>query len=110
MYLYWRLVCYKTKQYFFCYNFDHYSITELSANIKHINEISCYTIGSITDLSTNRKHINKISYCTYCPYYMETLVNMINNYMQFISNNVKGLQSLKKRTKVFEYLKKLHLQ
>ena len=30
---------------------------------------------------------------------------MINNYIQFISN-VKGLQSLEKRTKVFEYLKK----
>ena len=30
---------------------------------------------------------------------------MINNYTQFISNNVKGLQSLKKRIKVFEYLK-----
>ena len=30
---------------------------------------------------------------------------MINNYIQFISNNVKGLQSLKKRIKVFEYLK-----
>ena len=30
---------------------------------------------------------------------------MISNYIQFISNNVKGLQSLEKRTKVFEYLK-----
>ena len=30
---------------------------------------------------------------------------MINNYLQFISNNVKGLQSLEKRVKVFEYLK-----
>ena len=30
---------------------------------------------------------------------------MINNYIQFISNNVKGLQSLEKRIKVFEYLK-----
>ena len=30
---------------------------------------------------------------------------MINNYIQFISNNAKGLQSLKKRIKVFEYLK-----
>ena len=30
---------------------------------------------------------------------------MINNYIQFISNNIKGLQSLKKRIKVFEYLK-----
>ena len=29
---------------------------------------------------------------------------MINNYVQFISNNVKGLQSLEKRIKVFEYL------
>ena len=30
---------------------------------------------------------------------------MINNYIQFISNIVKGLQSLEKRIKVFEYLK-----
>ena len=30
---------------------------------------------------------------------------MINNYIQFISNNVKGLQPLEKRIKVFEYLK-----
>ena len=30
---------------------------------------------------------------------------MISNYIQFISNNVKGLQSLEKRIKVFEYLK-----
>ena len=30
---------------------------------------------------------------------------MINNYIQFVSNNVKELQSLKKRIKVFEYLK-----
>ena len=30
---------------------------------------------------------------------------MINNYIQFVSNNVKGLQSLEKRIKVFEYLK-----
>ena len=30
---------------------------------------------------------------------------MINNYIQFISNNVKGLQSLERRIKVFEYLK-----
>ena len=30
---------------------------------------------------------------------------MINNYLQFISNNVKGLQSLENRIKVFEYLK-----
>ena len=28
------------------------------------------------------------------------LVKMINNYIQFISNNVKGLQSLDKRIKV----------
>ena len=38
-------------------------------------------------------------------YHIETLVKMINNYIQFISNNVKGLQSLEKRIKVFEYLK-----
>ena len=31
---------------------------------------------------------------------------MINNYIQFISNNVKGLQSLERRIKAFEYLKK----
>ena len=31
---------------------------------------------------------------------------MINNYKQFISNNVKALQSLEKRIMVFEYLKK----
>ena len=30
---------------------------------------------------------------------------MISNYIQFIPNNVKGLQSLEKRIKVFEYLK-----
>ena len=30
---------------------------------------------------------------------------MINNYIQFISNNLKRLQSLEKRIKVFEYLK-----
>ena len=30
---------------------------------------------------------------------------MINNYIQFISNNVEGLQSREKRIKVFEYLK-----
>ena len=30
---------------------------------------------------------------------------MINNYIQFISNIVKGLQSLEKSIKVFEYLK-----
>ena len=30
---------------------------------------------------------------------------MINNYIQFISNNVRGLQSLEKRVKIFEYLK-----
>ena len=30
---------------------------------------------------------------------------MINNYIQFISNNFKGLQSLEKRIKAFEYLK-----
>ena len=30
---------------------------------------------------------------------------MINNYIQFISNNVKGLQSREKRIKVFEYFK-----
>ena len=29
----------------------------------------------------------------------------INNYIQFISNNVKGLQSLEMRIKVFEYWK-----
>ena len=29
---------------------------------------------------------------------------MINNYILFISNNVKGLQSIEKRIKVFEYL------
>ena len=38
-------------------------------------------------------------------YHIETLVKMINNHIQFISNNVKGLQSLEKRIKVFEYLK-----
>ena len=32
-------------------------------------------------------------------------MKMISNYIQFISNNVKGLQSLEKRIKVFEYLK-----
>ena len=32
-------------------------------------------------------------------------MKIINNYIQFISNNVKGLQSLEKRIKVFEYLK-----
>ena len=31
---------------------------------------------------------------------------MINNYIQFISNNVKRLQSLENRITVFEYLKK----
>ena len=36
---------------------------------------------------------------------MATLVKIINNRIQFISNNVKGLQSLEKRKKVFEYLK-----
>ena len=30
---------------------------------------------------------------------------MINNYIQFISNNLERLQSLEKRIKVFEYLK-----
>ena len=30
---------------------------------------------------------------------------MINNYIQFISNNVKGLQPLEIRIEVFEYLK-----
>ena len=30
---------------------------------------------------------------------------MINNYIQFISNTVKELQSLEKRIAVFEYLK-----
>ena len=30
---------------------------------------------------------------------------MINNYIQFISHNAKGLQSLEKRIKDFEYLK-----
>ena len=34
---------------------------------------------------------------------------MINNYIQFISNNVEGLQSLEKKIRVFEYLKKLYL-
>ena len=29
-------------------------------------------------------------------YYIETLVKMINNYIQFISNNNNGLQSLEK--------------
>ena len=33
------------------------------------------------------------------------LVKMINNYIQFISNTVKELQSLEKRIAVFEYLK-----
>ena len=46
-----------TKQYFFSYNFYHYSITELSTNIKHINKILYYTIDSITELSINIKHI-----------------------------------------------------
>ena len=31
---------------------------------------------------------------------------MINNYIQFISNNVKGLESLEERIKVCEYLKR----
>ena len=33
------------------------------------------------------------------------LMKLINNYIQF-----KGLPSLEKRKKVFEYLKKLHFQ
>ena len=33
------------------------------------------------------------------------LVKMINNYIQFISNTVKELQSLEIRIAVFEYLK-----
>ena len=33
-----------TKQYFFFYNFYHYSITELSTSIKHIDKISNYTV------------------------------------------------------------------
>ena len=32
-------------------------------------------------------------------------MKIISNYIQFISNNVKGLQSLEKRIKIFEYLK-----
>ena len=69
------------KQYFLSYNFYHYSITELSSSIKH------------------KKKNMKLRY------HIETLVKMINNHIQFISNNVKGLQSLEKRIKVFEYLK-----
>ena len=34
---------------------------------------------------------------------------MINNYIQFISNNIKGLQSLEKKIKVFEHLKNLSI-
>ena len=33
-----------TKQYFFFCNFYHYSITELSTSIKHIDKISNYTV------------------------------------------------------------------
>ena len=56
--------------------------------------------GSITEFSTSIKHIKKN---IKLHYHLETLLKMINNYTQFISNNVKGLQSLEKS----EYLKNL---
>ena len=34
------------------------------------------------------------------------MLKMLSNSTCFISNNVKGIQSFEKRTKIFEYLKK----
>ena len=40
--------------------------------------------------------------------YTETLMKKINNYIQFISNNVKGLQSLEMRIRSLN-TEKLHI-